>query len=68
MMQAPLSTSTTHPTTAIQTQQATNVSQVTIWELLEESRRTQLIKCLAELIRRLRDSQTIDGGGLDEPR
>jgi hypothetical protein len=36
--------------------------------LLEESRRIQLIKCLAELIRRLRDPQTIDEGGSDELR
>jgi transposase len=53
---------------AVQTPPATNVSQATIWEVLEESRRTQLIKCFAELIRRLRDSGTTDEGGLDEPR
>ncbi len=68
MMQAAPLTSATHPTTAIQPQQSMNVSQVTIWEALEESRRIQLIKSLAELIRRLRDPQTIDEGGLDEFR
>ena len=68
MMQAAPSTSATHLTTAIQPQQSMNVSQVTIWEALEESRRIQLIKSLAELIRRLRDPQTIDEGGLDEFR
>jgi len=68
MMQAAPSTPATHPTTAIQRQQLTNVSQVTIWEVLEESRRIQLVKCLAELIRRLRDPQTIDEGGSDELR
>jgi hypothetical protein len=68
MMQAAPSTTATRPTIPVQTQQATNVSQATIWEVLEESRRTQLIKCFAELIRRLRDSPTIDEGGLDEPR
>jgi len=68
MMQADPSTSATYPTTAIQPQQSMNVSQVTIWEALEESRRIQLIQCLAELIRRLRDPQTIDEGGPDELR
>lgn len=66
MMPATPSTSATHPTTAMQRQQPMNVSQVTIWEALEESRRVQLIKYLAELIRQVRDSQAIDEGGLDE--
>lgn len=68
MMQAAPSTSTTHPTTAIQRQQPMHVSQLTIWKALEESRRIQLIKYLAALIRRVRDPQTIDEGGLDELR
>lgn len=68
MRQAAPSTTATRPAITIQTPQATNVSQATSWEVLEASRRTQLIKCLAELIRRFRDTRTIDEGGLDESR
>ena len=68
MMQAAPSTSIPHPTTAIERPQPKNVSPLTIWEALAESQRIQLTKYLAELIRRLRDSQKIDEGGLDELR
>jgi hypothetical protein len=66
MIEAALSTSATNPTIAIQRQQPMNVSQVTIWKELEENGRVQLTKYWAELIRQVRESQTIDEGGLDE--
>jgi hypothetical protein len=55
-------------TTREKQQHTMTAPQITIWGALEESRRIQLLKYLAELIRRAKESQTIEKGGTDELR